>query len=295
MNPNEKYRQIRKILVGCLAAAVLAPCAYAAPDCVMKYPNGWTFVIKHYDEKLGHCVLMEVLDPDQNDGAVMRTTYDSGKVQYMSASKATGFQVKTEHGDFIQWGGDWPQNEYTRHLPDPGIGKEKAPFMGVDVKKGRPDDWGLVAVWFAHDEEVFKQLTSYPGKLKRMGFTKATDDGNVTNELMRDEKFSPDALMLISYDATNSAGYRARVFCGRPLQSAPDSQQAVANPLATVAAVLPRLLPCLISLESPVRARQRAKEEAARKAKDAEHQKESDARKKIRDDFADYVDNMPDD
>ena len=270
MNPNEKYPRIRKTLAAFLFAALM-PCAQAAPNCVMKLPDGSTQAGKPvYDKKLGYCVLWEVLDPDQNGGALARITYDSGKVQQLSAGEAAAFRIETEQGgDFLQLGGAWPHNEYTRHLPDPGIAPEKAPGIAVRVNKDRPDDWELVAIWHKHDEELFNQLKSYPGALKRMGFSQIIRDYELANKVVKDEKFPPEALMAFSYAATNSAGYRAEVICGRPLQSAPDGP-----PLAATAMAMPRLLPCTISLSSPVQASSTAKRETARKAKEEKARKD---------------------
>ena len=96
-----------------------------------------------------------------------------------------------------------------------------------------------------------------------MGFANVIHDHELKNDVVKDEKFPPGALMAFSYAATNSAGYRAEVSCGRPLQSAPDGP-----PLATTAMAMPRMLPCTIALSSPVRASSTAKKEAERKAKE---------------------------
>jgi hypothetical protein len=295
MTPNEKRPQIRKTLAGFLFAVALMPCAHAAPNCIVKFPDGSTQAWQPvHDEKLGYCVLWELFDPAR-DGVVQRITYDSGKVRNIRADGATGFQIETEQsGDLLQLGGAWPHNEYTRHLPAPDVAQDKAFNISVGVKKGRPDDWHLIAIWFKHDEDVFKQLTSYPGKLKRMGFANVIRNHEMKNQLVRDEKFPPDALMAFSYAATNSAGYRAEVICGRPLQSAPDADKVKAAPLATTAMAMPRMLPCTITLKSPVRASEEAKKEAYRKAREEKTRKDRENRRRISDDFFNDINKTPD-
>ncbi|MDR2507056.1 MAG: hypothetical protein LBD67_03540 [Candidatus Accumulibacter sp.] len=297
MTPDEKRLHLQKTLAGYLFAAALLPCAHAAPNCIVKLPDGSTQAWQPvHDEKLGYCVLWEVFDPAR-DGVIQRITYDSGKVRNVSAGEAVGaLRFDTEQGgDFFQMGGAWPSNEYTRHLPDPGVAQEKAFGISVGVKKGRPDDWDLVAIWFKHDEDVFRQLTGYPGKLKRMGFANVIRDHELDNNTVRDEKSPSDALMAFSYAATNSAGYRAEVICGRPLRSAPDgSKKPEAPPLAAAIMAMPRLLPCTIALSSPTRAGEKAKGEANRKAREEKARKDRENRRKISDDFFDHVDKMPD-
>jgi hypothetical protein len=286
MPPNEKRLPLQKTLAGCLFAAALIPCAQAAPGCVMKFPDGSTHAGEPvHDEELGYCLTWEVLDPEQNGGMFARITYDSGKVRTMSASKAAALQIQTgQGGDFFQMGGTWPRNEYTRHLPDPDIAQDKAPGISVKTENGKPDDWHLVATWFRHDEDVFRQLTGYPDKLKKWGFSNAIRSHELGNSEVKDEKFPPDALMAFSYSATNSAGYRAEVQCGRPLQPVPDGKKEAAQPLpetvvTTAILAIPRLLPCTVGLKSPAQASRYAKEEADMKAREEKAARKEKARK----------------
>jgi hypothetical protein len=290
---DEKRLQRRKMLTGFLLAAALMPGVHAAPNCVMKLPDGSAHAgAPVYDKEWGHCTLWEVFDPGQNGGLIGRITYDSGKVQNIRVGGAAGaFRFDTQGRGFFQMGGVWPSNEYTRHLPDPGVAQEKAFGISVGVERGMPDSWLLVATWFKHDEDVFRQLTDYPKKLKRMGFSNVIRNHELDNSAARDEKFPPDALMAFSYSATNSAGYCAEVECGRPLP--PGRKKAEAPPLAATVMMMPRMLPCTISLSSPTRARQDTKKESARKEREEQARKDGENRRKISDDFFNDIDKAP--
>jgi hypothetical protein len=96
--------------------------------------------------------------------------------------------------DSAQFGGEWPDNEYTRRIPRPDI-----PFNQATVNAKKHE----LGVLFKKDNGAFNAMKGYVEKLKAHGFTKNAESKEKT----------ANGQPFFSYSAFDGAGYLVKVSC----------------------------------------------------------------------------------
>ena len=113
-----------------------------------------------------------------------------------------GFYGRIDKESFQIIPGQWPENEYTRHIPQPNF---SLPIYGVNLKENK------FGVFFFKPEDlsidknaIIEQIKAYAEKLKARGFT---IDAKMIDQAGDQNKYNFAAF---SYRAQNSAGYLVR-------------------------------------------------------------------------------------
>jgi len=92
-------------------------------------------------------------------------------------------------GLFEQFGGDWPENDFTKQIPKPDF--------GLTVGDMTDSEFSVL-----FQGATIEQIKDYVEKVKATGFTvnASTEDENIMG------------IVIYSYEAKNSAGYKVEVF-----------------------------------------------------------------------------------
>jgi hypothetical protein len=208
----------KKVLAGLICLWLPAMCAHAAEDCpasitVNDSAAGTEVLTVAPSGK--ECARSEThMDENEfrmhketihSDGSVHPQGEDTRMVMKKGGDR-TEMRTDEKGGSYGQFNGEWPDDEYTRRIPRPPL-----PLNFVSLRKASEK---LVAMFdpqvnsgpdFENDVTV-RKMRNYVAQLKARGFTEVVMDKKKKLKIGGYESFI--------YEARDSAGYMARVFCG---------------------------------------------------------------------------------
>jgi hypothetical protein len=140
-----------------------------------------------------------------SDGSVNPQGEDTRMVMKKDGDR-TVTRIDEKDGSYGQFGGEWPDDEYTGRIPKPPLPLKR---VGLNKKSQRLmvtfDPQASSSPAFESDATVQK-MRSYVAQLKKQGFTEVVTDKHKKFNFIDYENFI--------YEAKDPAGYMARVSCG---------------------------------------------------------------------------------
>jgi hypothetical protein len=139
------------------------------------------------------------------DGGVNPQGEDSSMVMQKGEDR-TIMRIDDQDKGYGQFGGKWPDDEYTRRIPKPSLPLKFVNFIKPSDKLVVMFDPQAGSGLDFESDATIREMRNYVTQLKARGFTEIVTDKKRRVEIVGHEYFI--------YEAKDPAGYMTRVWCG---------------------------------------------------------------------------------